>query len=406
MRLSETAGSALEALARNRLRSVLTTLGVIIGVFSVITIVAVGTGARHMVQDSLKSFGADMLFVVPGQHKMGPPRGDQGAINTMMPEDARAVERECPDVKWVSAVTVSSAALVYGNQNWSCVVSGQGPLFPKVRDWPLERGSFFTDYDVDQNAKVCVLGHTVVTKLFGRAEDPVGRTIRVKKMPFRVVGVLASKGQTGWGQDQDDLIVAPYTTVMKRLAGVTYLSAMQCTAWTSNRMDAARKQLTEVLRRRHRLVETAEADFSIITADEILDMVNQIYDMLILFLGSVASIALLVGGIGIMNIMLVSVAERIREIGIRLAVGARGRDILLQFLLEAVLLSTAGGVLGLAAGAGMAQLISVVLKWPVLIDPASSIGAVVFSSAVGIIFGFYPAWRASRLDPITALRHD
>jgi putative ABC transport system permease protein len=269
----------------------------------------------------------------------------------------------------------------------------------------MESGSFFTEYDVNQNAKVCVLGHTVVTKLFGRAEDPVGKTIRVKKMPFRVVGVLASKGQTGWGQDQDDLIVAPYTTVMKRLAGVTYLSAIQCTALDSGRMEAASKQITDLLRRRHRLLPSAEADFSIITADEILKMVNQIYDMLILFLGSVASIALLVGGIGIMNIMLVSVTERIREIGIRLAVGARGRDILLQFLLEAVLLSTAGGILGLAAGAGMAQLISVVLKWPVLIDPASSLGAVVFASAVGIVFGFYPAWRASRLDPITALRH-
>ncbi|MBI3890170.1 MAG: ABC transporter permease [Candidatus Wallbacteria bacterium] len=405
MRLTETLESALEAIVRHRLRSFLTALGIVIGVFSVITIVAVGEGAQHMMQDSLKGFGANVLWLIPGAHGMSGARSASAAVNSLTPDDARALVAECPALRWVSPGAFSAGSVVHGNQNWSTVISGAGHLFPLVREWMPEKGEFFSERDVNGAAKVCVMGRTVATKLFGR-DDPVGQMVRIKKIPFRVVGVLSSKGQTGWGQDQDDVVILPYTTVMKKISGQTYLGAVQCTAVSANSMQAAEDQITQLLWRRHHIAPGQEADFSVLSPKDVLKMVDKIYNTLILFLGSVASIALFVGGVGIMNIMLVSVAERIREIGIRLAVGARGLDILLQFLMEAVLLSVSGGLLGLLAGFGMAQAIATFLNWPVLVDPASSIGAVAFSGVIGVVFGFLPAWRASRLDPIQALRQE
>ncbi|MBI2943607.1 MAG: ABC transporter permease [Candidatus Wallbacteria bacterium] len=405
MRLAESLEIALEAVARHRLRSFLTALGIIIGVFSVITIVAVGAGAQHMMQESFKSFGTNVLWLLPGSHVLGGARISITMSNSLTPEDAEAIAKECPDVIYVSPAAFTGSPVVHGNQNWSTVVNGVGQTFPVVRSWYPAQGAFFTEAEVTMAAKVCVLGRTVATKLFGR-DDPVGRTVRLKKVPFRVIGVMAAKGQTGWGQDQDDIVLAPYTTVMKKLSGQTHLAAVSCTAVSASRMKQASEQITALLRRRHRIQPGAEQDFSILSAKDVLAMVDKIYDTLILFLGSVASIALLVGGIGIMNIMLVSVTERIREIGIRLAVGARGRDILLQFLLEALLLSVSGGLLGLLAGVGIAQAIASTLNWPILIDPGSSAIAVLFAAGVGLAFGFLPAWRASRLDPIQALRSE
>jgi putative ABC transport system permease protein len=403
MNFRETMRTALLALARNRLRSFLTTLGIIIGVFSVITLVAVGEGSKQMVNESLKSFGTTLVMVLPGNHTLGGVRSSSADVNSLSPDDAKAILRECPDVVIVSPLTITAASMVYGNQNWSSTLQGTGLGYPIIRNWAVSRGSFFTETDIARANRVCVLGQTVARKLFGDA-DPVNKLIRLKKMPFRVLGVLETKGQTGWGQDQDDQLIAPYTTVMKKVAGVTYLTGIHTMARGETEVASAIGQISEVLRRRHKLRPEQEADFSTFTSGEIQSMVDRIYGTIVTFLGVVASITLFVGGIGIMNIMLVSVTERFREIGLRIALGARGRDILLQFLLEAVLLAILGGAVGVISGIILAELVSYALNWPVLVDPISALVAFAVSGLIGVIFGFFPAWRASQLDPIEALR--
>jgi len=334
---------------------------------------------------------------------MGGARSATDNVNSITPDDAKAIERECPDVAEVSPLSMTSASMVYGNQNWATIVQGTGHRFLVVRDWALARGSFFTETDILRANRVCVLGHTVALRLFGD-QDPVNKVFRVKKLPFRVIGCLAVKGQTGWGQDQDDVVIVPFTTAMKKLSGVTYLNGIHTVARSEESIVAAQEQIGELLRRRHKIRPEAPPDFSTVTASEIQKMVGKIYGTLVLFLGVVASITLFVGGIGIMNIMLVSVTERFREIGLRIALGARGRDILRQFLLEAVLLAVLGGGLGVALGIGLAQMVAFGLNWPILVDPMSAAGAFLVSALIGVVFGFFPAWRASQLDPIEALR--
>lgn len=403
MRLEETLRQATDALARNRLRSALTALGVIIGVFSVIAIVAVGRGAQQMVSDSLKSFGAGALFVLPGQQVMGGVRTATENVNSLVPEDAEAIARECSAVEEVCPFAVASGTVVAGNRNWPTVVQGTGHNVLRTRDWTLAAGALFTESDVRRTAKVCVLGQTVSRRLFGGA-SPIGATVRIKRVPFRVVGLLTARGQSGMGQDQDDLVLAPYTVVMKRLSGLTYLHAVQCTARTPALVEELKREVSAVLARRHRLRPDATPDFTLIAAGDIMRLVDRIYGTLVAFLGAVASIALVVGGIGIMNIMLVSVSERVHEIGLRLAVGARTGDILRQFLAEALILSCAGGAIGVALGIALAQAVTLILRWPVLVDFASTALAFSLSALVGVVFGLFPAWKASRLAPIEALR--
>jgi len=401
----EVVQTALTALARNRLRSVLTTLGIVIGVFALITIVAVGEGTQKMVADQLKTLGANRIMVIPGSKAFSGAHASSADVNSLTPDDAKAISQECPDVLYLAPTVRAAAPIVFGNLNWSTSIQGVNHLFPEVRDWQPERGRFFSESDVNQANKVCLVGRTTATRLFG-TDDPIGKILRVKKMPFRVVGVMSSKGLMPWGADQDDVVIAPYTTVMKRITGTTYLSMIQVAARSWEVIDSAQEQITSVLRRRHRIQPGEDDDFAMRSQKDAQQMMDQTYGTIFLFLVSVASISLLVGGIGIMNIMLVSVTERIREIGIRLAVGARGRDILMQFLLEAVFLSMLGGLLGVLLGVGGAQIIAKPLRWPILINTASAVIGCLFSGLVGVVFGFVPAWRASQLDPIQALKQD
>jgi putative ABC transport system permease protein len=403
MNLRETLRTALKALARNRLRSFLTTLGIIIGVFSVITLVAVGRGSEEMVNETLKTFGTRLVMVVPGNRMMGGARTQSADVNSLTIDDAKAILRECPDIALVSPLVVTGVSLVYGNQNWSSTTQGTGTGYPTIRNWSLARGTFYTENDIARANRVCVLGQTVARKLFGDV-DPVNKIIRLKKLPFRVLGCMEAKGQTGWGQDQDDMVFAPYTTIMKKVAGLTYLTGIHTMARGEAEVEPAIEQISEVLRRRHKLRTEQEADFTTFTSGEIQKMVSRIYGTIVMFLGVVASITLFVGGIGIMNIMLVSVTERFKEIGLRIALGARGRDIMIQFLLEAVLLAVLGGAVGVVSGIILAELVSLALNWPVLVDPLSALMAFLVSAAIGVVFGLFPAWRASQLDPIEALR--
>jgi putative ABC transport system permease protein len=405
MRVLETVRISLRALERHRLRSFLTTLGIIIGVFAVITIVAVGEGAQKMVSDQIKSLGANRIMLSPGVRGYSGAH-DPASTSCLTLDDAKAIAAECPSVAFISPTARTSAMVVAGNQNWQTSIQGSGADFPRVRDWMTARGSFFTEIDVSHANKVCLIGKTVADRLFPDHEDPVGKVVRIKAVPFRVIGVLTPKGQAAWGQDQDDVVIPPYTTVMKKLTGATYLNQIQLSARSEHVIDSAEEEITTLLRRRHRIPAGEEADFNLRSQKEVQQAMEQTYGTIVGFLMSVASISLLVGGIGIMNIMLVSVTERIREIGIRMAVGAQGRDILAQFLLEAVILALLGGLLGVLLGVGSAHIISQTLRWPILINRASAVVAFLFSGLVGVIFGFFPAWRASRLDPIQALKQD
>lgn len=396
---------ALKALARNKMRTVLTMLGIVIGVGAVISTVAIGEGAANQVQQQLASLGENMVMVFAGSvSSHGVHMGSQ-ATKTLTPEDAQAI-RQIPFIKYVSPGVGAGAQVVYQDQNWFTSVSGQSPAYFKIRQWPVIEGSPFTQHDVEAAANVCILGQTVVQNLFVDGENPVGKVINVHNMPFRVVGVLSPKGQSPWGHDEDDIIVAPYTTVMKKLSGVSWLQYIQASATSSKTVTAAEEQIEALLRQRHRLRPDENDDFIIRSTLDIANAQAQSARVLTLLLASIASVSLLVGGIGIMNIMLVSVTERTREIGVRMAVGATEGDVQNQFLSEAVVLSLLGGSLGILCGVFGSLLVSSMLHWPTLIPPWAIAVAVVFSAAVGVFFGYYPARKAARLDPIEALRYE
>ena len=394
----------LKAIARNKLRSALTALGIIIGVACVIAMIAVGQGSQAAIQAQISSLGTNFLMIFPGVATQSGARIFTGQ-STITEDDVAAVRAECPAVAYVTPVSRSAAQIVAGNLNWGTQVQGVGVEWPFVRSWNVDKGAFFSDSDVRAAAKVCLLGSTVADALF-EGQDPVGQTVRIKNFPFRVVGVLETKGGNQMGQDQDDVVIAPYTTVMRLLKKTVKIDMFMASAVSRTAVDEAQKEIEALLRQRHRLQPGQDSDFMIRSQQEIAQTADETSRTLSLLLASAASISLLVGGIGIMNIMLVSVTERTREIGVRMAIGAKGRDILTQFLIEALALSIAGGAIGIALGMGASRFLAWKARWPILLSPAAVVLAFGFSAAIGVFFGFYPARKASRLDPIEALRYE
>ncbi len=408
MNIMRTSRVALRALGRNKMRSFLTALGIIIGVGAVISMVSIGEGAKKGVEERFASFGTNLLFVSPGSRSRGGVHSGFGGFNTLKPEDATAIEQQCDAVQYTSPSVSTRAQTVYGNKNWNTSIQGTGAKYPEVRNWQVEEGTYFDESQVRTAAKVCVLGSEVKKSLF-EDEDAIGKIVRVKAIPFRVIGVLKSKGESGGWFNRDDMMTVPYTTVMKRLSGQEYISSIDISAVSAGRTEEAQTQIEEVLRIRHKIAPGAEDDFQVRNMADIAEGAAQATQIMTILLGSIASISLLVGGIGIMNIMLVSVTERIREIGIRMAVGAKQRDILLQFLTEAVVLSVLGGLIGVLFGVGLSKLLVYVKtfsQFKTAVSPGAIILAFVFAASVGIFFGFYPARKASRLDPIEALRYE
>ncbi len=396
---------ALKALARNKLRAFLTMLGIIIGVGAVIAMVAIGEGAKATIRAQIAGLGTNVLVIVPGTSNQGGVRVGFGSVNTLVDGDARAILREIRAVAYVSPVLRRPEQLVAGNLNWGSLVQGVAPEFQQIREWQVAEGRYLHDGDMESAAKVAVIGETVARNLFGN-DDPIDAVIRIRNIPFRVVGVLAPKGQTGQGTDQDDTVMIPYTTMQKRLMRITWLQSIVVKAVNAERVQEAQEQITSLLRQRHRIGPDRDDDFNVRNLSDIAEAATTTARVMAVLLGSVASISLLVGGIGIMNIMLVSVTERTREIGIRMAVGARRRDIMLQFLVEAVVMAGMGGVIGILLGIGSSEVLKDWAQWPTLIDPTIVAVAFLFSGAVGVFFGFYPARKASNLDPIDALRYE
>jgi putative ABC transport system permease protein len=405
MRLNELLGVGLQALSRNRMRSALTVLGIVIGVAAVIATLAIGQGAREAVQAQIRSLGANTMTVMSGTVSAGGVRMAAGANNTLTVEDAEAIKRECPAIQAVAPTVRTSAQVVYGANNWATQVQGTTADFTIVRAWPVGSGVFITDSDVRGAAKVCVLGANVAQQLFGDA-DPVGTMVRIKDMPFRVVGVLSVKGGQGWGGSQDDVVMVPLTTAQRKLTGRTTVNSISLSAVSEREVTDAEDQITDLLRQRHRIRPGADQDFVLFTQREIATSAEETSKVMTTLLASIAAVSLLVGGIGIMNIMLVSVTERTREIGIRRAIGARRSDILMQFLAESAFLSLAGGALGVGLGIATATAVTNFARWPTMIQPASVALAFGFATAIGLFFGYYPALRASTLDPVEALRYE
>lgn len=405
MRLFLAVRIAQRALRRNKMRSSLTMLGVIIGVAAVIAMLAIGQGAHTAIRAQIASLGANTLIIQPGSLTQSGVRYGWGGRSTLRLTDVQAIRAECPSVAQVTPIVGLGAQVVYANQNWATTVRGTGIEYPDIREWPVLAGLWFTTSDIDAAAKVAVLGETVRTMLFGSV-DPVGQVFKIKNVPFTIVGLLAPKGQSAWGQDQDDVIFVPYTTAQKKLLGWTALQSILVATQSSAELEPALNQVTALLRQRHGLQASQEDDFSVQSLADLASTEEESSRIMTLLLGSIASISLFVGGIGIMNIMLVSVTERTREIGIRLAVGAKRRDILWQFLTEAMTLSLCGGVVGIILGASSARIISAMANWPTIISWGSVFLAVVFAGVVGIFFGWYPAYKAAQLEPVQALRYE
>ncbi len=397
--------SAFRALQRNKMRSFLTMLGIIIGVAAVIAMLAIGQGAEFSVKEQIAALGTNVLMVYPGAQQQGGVRTAAGSSVTLTEDDAQAISKECPAVQYISPGSFGGGQVIAGNLNWSTGTQGVGSDYLQIREWPIEYGDFFTDQDVKSAAKVCVLGKTVADNLFPES-SPVDQTIRIRNVPFKVVGVLTRKGQNAMGQDQDDVILAPYTTVIRRLAHWPNLRFILVSATSLKDIDAAQTQIAELLRMRHKIQPYEPDDFTIRNQTDLAATATATTQILTVLLASIASVSLLVGGIGIMNIMLVSVTERTREIGIRMSIGARARDILTQFLIEALVLSLLGGMTGILIGVVGSSAISNFAKWPTIITAFSIVLSFGFSIAIGIFFGFYPARKAAMLNPIDALRYE
>lgn len=406
MNLEDTILSAYNSIRSNPMRSFLTILGIIIGVAAVIAMIAVGQGAQYSVQKQIESLGTNVLVVFPGaQMQTGRVRMEAGFTSRLTIEDVEAIKNQCDAVAYVTPIVRTMAQVIYGNNNWRTGIYGVNTDYFQIRAWGLSSGSYFTEQDVKAGAKVCVIGQTVKNALFGE-EDPIGKIIRIRDVPVKVVGVLEPKGQNVMGQDQDDIIIAPYTTVMSRLSRFYFIGSILVSAVSSNLIPVAQQQVTQVLREKHKIQPWQEDDFTVRTQTEIASTAQETSRIMTILLGSIASVSLIVGGIGVMNIMLVSVTERTREIGIRISVGARKRDILFQFLLEAVVLTVTGGIFGIILGIVLSQIISNFAGWPVFISVGAILLAFGFSAAVGIFFGFYPARKAANLNPVEALRYE
>jgi len=395
---------ALKALSRNKMRTMLTMLGMIIGVGAVITMVALGKGAQSTIEEQVKAAGTNLITINAGNFTQGGVRQGGGMSTTLTPEDAQAL-RSVPGVQYLAAGVNSRAQLIAGNQNWSSQIQGTDVELPLIRNWPTKYGSFFTSQDVNSAQKVAVLGQTVSDNLFGPDVDPTGQIMRVKNQPFKVIGVMSPKGSTGFGEDQDDAVYVPYTTVQKKLQGIQHINRITISAVTAETAPVS-AALTDALRVRHKLMGSDPDDFMVRTQEEMASVRTETTRTMTTLLAAIAGVSLLVGGIGIMNIMLVSVTERTREIGLRMAIGARGRDVLMQFLVEAIVLSLFGGLLGIGMGYALSAAAEKFLQWPTSI-PANAIGmAFGFAAATGVFFGFYPAKKAAGLDPIEALRFE
>lgn len=398
---------AFRALARNKARAGLTMLGVIIGVAAVIAMVSIGQGAQASVNAQIASIGTNLLFVTAGAQNTGGVRSGTADLGrrTLLVEDIEAIQREIPTVAMVSPVVQSRAQIVFGNSNWNTQVQGVSSQFQAIRMWPVQDGVFVSDADVQSQSRVIVLGQTVAKNLFAGG-DAVGQSVRVMNLQFRVIGVMASKGQDAQGRDQDDITFAPYTTVQKKLLAITYVQSAYVSAASANATTAAQAQITALLRQRHKIAANEDDDFFVRNQSDIAETANATNSIMTLMLGSIAGVSLLVGGIGIMNIMLVSVTERTREIGIRMAIGARSSAIRTQFLIESIVLSLSGGAIGILVGVMISMLIPRILGWATLISTTAIAGSVIFSVAVGVFFGYYPARKAANLDPIDALRYE
>lgn len=398
---------ALKALQRNKLRAFLTMLGIIIGVAAVIAMVAIGQGSKQSIQDQLSSMGSNMITIRPSSNQTvgGGARLDASGLQSLTLEDVKAVQKQATYITEVSPAVQSRGQVINGALNWPTNIQGVSPDYLTIRNWPLKDGISFTEEDVNTADKVCLIGQTVVENIFG-SEDPVGKIIRFNKIPFKVIGVLGEKGENAFGQDQDDIIIAPYTTVQKRILAIPYIQNIYASAVDEKSSALATAEITDILRTSHKLKTTDEDDFMVRTQAELINTFSSTSQLLTVLLAAIAGISLVVGGIGIMNIMYVSVTERTKEIGLRMSIGARGVDILLQFLIEAILISITGGIIGVLLGITASRLVTLFLSWPTLVSQSSIMLSFMVCAITGVFFGYYPAQKASRLDPIEALRYE
>ena len=396
---------ALRALRRNKLRTLLTMLGIIIGVAAVIAMVSIGNGAKAQVEERIANLGENVILILSGNTSRAGVRSGLGGSPTLTIEDAEAIEREVAGVSAISPEVRTSTQVISGNQNWNTTVLGESPDYLDIRQWRLADGAVFAEQDIRGANKVALIGSTIADQLFGE-EDPLGQVIRIKHAPFVVVGLLVTKGLSVTGSDQDDVVIIPYTSAMKRLTGATTMRAINVQVESPEIIEQVQQEITDLLRQRHRIQDDRDDDFVVRNQQEIAEAATATSRTMTVLLGAIASVSLMVGGIGIMNIMLVSVTERTREIGIRMAVGARGRDILRQFLIEAITLSSIGGLLGVGLGVAVSRILSALAEWPTLTSPESVVIAFVVSAAIGVFFGYYPARKAANLDPIDALRYE
>jgi putative ABC transport system permease protein len=397
---------ALRALQRNKLRAFLTMLGIIIGVAAVIAMVAIGQGSKKSIQDQLSSMGSNMITIRPNSNVSAGARLDFSSVQTLTLADVTALKKQGQYINAVSPAVSSRGQVINGAYNWPTSMQGVSIDYLAIRNWPLRSGVVFTQSDLNSAAKVCLVGQTVIDNLFPGGEDPLGKTIRFNKIPFKIIGVLAEKGENAFGQDQDDIVLAPYTTVQERITASIYLQNIYAAAINENSTAQAAGEVSDILRTSHRLQAGDEDDFTVRTQAELINTFSSTSQLLTVLLTAIAGISLVIGGIGIMNIMYVSVTERTKEIGLRMSIGARGKDILLQFLVEAILISVTGGLIGIVLGIVATQVITLTLKWPTLIAESSIVLSFLVCAITGIFFGYYPALKASRLDPIEALHYE